>query len=112
MPTVALVLMNVVMRALLVVNARRRAHARRRALCSRGAASLLLALAMLLFAHGAKAQTLRCPEGVLDCFVDNAGSIGSAHRAYRLLHKPPVPHHMRAFAMEVTWLAIGTTWYW
>lgn len=77
-----------------------------RALC------LGLALAAVFVALPARAQLLGCPAGSPDCFIDGAGSLGSAHRAYRLQHKPAEPHHLRAFAEEVTWLTIGTTWYW
>lgn len=69
-------------------------------------------IAALSYASGVLAQPAGCPEGAPDCFVDEQGSVSSAHRAYRLQHKPPEPHHLRAFAEEVTWLTVGTTWYW
>jgi len=73
----------------------------------------LVVLAALLCATDASAQPMGgCPEGAPDCFVDTGGSVSSAHRAYRLQHKQAETHHLRAFAEEVTWLTIGTTWYW
>jgi hypothetical protein len=81
----------------------------------------LLPLLLVLAASAARAQPARAPFSVLpaacadsdaDCYRDGAGRARSARAAYRVLHAPTEPHHLRAIAEDFVYLAVGTTWYW
>jgi hypothetical protein len=78
---------------------------------------LLTLLACLVAGRAALAQplpagTAECAASDADCFVDSEGHLRGARAAYRRLHAPAKAHHLRALTEDLTFLAVGTTWYW
>jgi hypothetical protein len=73
--------------------------------------TLVMVVASLAHAQPA-ASAPTCMETDADCFVDVSGSTRSARSAYELLHRRGEAHHLRAIAQDLTYLVVGTTWYW